>query len=152
MIQEGSEFRIDGGSQVGTVDGDVELRSGRLRLSEVTGDVLQTGGEVWLDAPEVTIGGYATLTLLELHPDLDESILYTGGMDVSNLALGDGLVWAEGLSNSIHLVRTSDEQEEDTAEPIPDPEVEDTGGEKESTGCAGGMLMLLPLWMMRRRR
>ena len=104
-------------------------RSGRLRLTEVTGDVLQTGGEVWLDAPEVTIGGYATLTLLELHPDLDESILYTGGMDVSNLELGDGLVWAEGLSNSIHLVRMSDEQE-DTAEPIPDPRLKIQGSRK----------------------
>ena len=31
---------------------------------------------------------YATLTFLELHPDLEESILYTGGMDVSNLELG----------------------------------------------------------------
>ena len=57
VVQEGSELQIDGGSQVGTVDGNLELRSGRLRLTEVTGDVLQTGGEVWLDAPEVTIGG-----------------------------------------------------------------------------------------------
>lgn len=152
VVQEGSEFRIDGGSQVGTVDGSLELRSGRLRLTEVTGDVLQTGGEVWLDAPEVRIDGLATLTFLELHPDLEEAILYTGGMDVSNLELGEGLVWAEGLSNSIHLVRMPVDQGEDTAEPVSEPETEDTGVEKESTGCAGGLLILLPLWMMRRRR
>ena len=40
-VQEGSELRIDGGSQVGIVDGDLELRSGRLRLTEVSGDVFK---------------------------------------------------------------------------------------------------------------
>ena len=29
-VQNGSELRVDGGSQVGIVDGDLELRSGRL--------------------------------------------------------------------------------------------------------------------------
>lgn len=149
-VQDGSELRIDGGSQVGTVDGNLELRSGRLRLTEVDGDVVQTGGEVWLDADEVTIGGQATLTLLELHPDLDEAILYTGGMDVSNMQLGEGLVWAEGLNNSIHVVRMPDD--EDTAEPMPEPEDESTEVEKDTAGCAGtGVLLLLPLWLLRRR-
>ena len=142
-VQDGSELRIDGGSQVGTVDGNLELRSGRLRLTEVTGDVLQTGGEIWLDAEETTIGGYATITFLELHPDLDEATLYTGGMDVSNMELGEGLVWAEGLNNSISLVRLSEEL--DTADSNGD--TEDTGVEKEETGCAGaGLWLLIPLF------
>lgn len=147
-VQEGSELRIDGGNQVGTVDGDLELRSGRLRLTEVTGDVLQTGGEIWLDAEETTIGGYATITFLELHPDLDEATLYTGGMDVSNMELGEGLVWAEGLNNSIALVRLSEEL--DTADSNDD--TEDTGVEKEETGCAGiGLWMLMPFFGWRYR-
>lgn len=144
VVQAGSELRIDGGSQVGLVNGDLELRSGRLRLTEVTGDVLQTGGEIWLDAEETTIGGYATITFLELHPDFDEATLYTGGMDVSNMQLGEGLVWAEGLNNSISLVRLPESLDTGGSDESEDPE--DTGIEKEETGCAGiGLWMLLPL-------
>ena len=150
-IQEGSELRIDGGSQVGIVDGNLELRSGRLRLTEVTGDVLQTGGEIWLDAEQVTIGGLATLTFLELHPDLEESVLSTGDMDVSNLQVGDGLDWTETLDNSIYVVRMPSAQ--DTGEPSTEPETEDAVSEKDSTGCAGmGLVFFMPLWFCRRRR
>jgi len=150
-VAEGSGFRVDGGAQVGVVNGDLELRSGRLRLTEVTGDFVQTGGEVWVDAAEVTIGGEATLTLLELHPDLDEAYIFTAGFDATNLQVGEGLAWAEGLDNSIHLVRMPEQT--DTAEPSTDP-TEDTGVDKEDTGCAGGLIglwLLLPLWARRQR-
>jgi len=157
-----SEFRIDGGEQVGLVDGSVSLNAGTLRLTEVTGDVVQTGGEIWLDQVETEIAGEATLTLLQLHPDLEEASLQTGGMNVDDLEVGEGLSWTEGLNNSINLVRVPDDA--DTADPEPSTEPSTEFGdesdeepaisiEKKETGCATvGFFLLVPLWFVSRQR
>jgi len=157
-----SEFRIDGGEQVGLVDGSVILNAGTLRLTEVTGDVVQTGGEIWLDQVETEIAGEATLTLLQLHPDLEEASLQTGGMNVDDLEVGEGLSWTEGLNNSINLVRVPDDA--DTADPEPSTEPSTEFGdesdeepaisiEKKETGCATvGFFLLVPLWFVSRQR
>mgnify|MGYP006090758223 CR=1 FL=1 len=163
-VSPNSEFRIAGGVHTGSIEGSVSVDSGQLRLTEVTGNVVQTGGEVWLDQFETEIVGEATLTLLQLHPDLEEASLQTGGMNVDNLELGEGLSWAEGLNNSIYLVRVPNEA--DTAEPEPstepstEPENESDEDDEDDaisiekeTGCANvGLLMLLPLWMVMRQR
>ena len=149
-VEEGSELRIDGGAQVGTVDGSLILVSGRLRLTEVTGDVLQTGGEVWLDQEETFIGGTATLTMLQLPVDLEQATLQAGALDTSNLEVGEGLEWTLNADNVLELSRQA---EEDTAEPSAESSTEDTGQDKETTGCGSvGILWLYPLWLMRRKR
>ena len=85
-----------------------------------------------------------------MHPDLEESTLSTGGMDVSNLQVGEGLGWTEEPNSSIHVVRIPDAQ--DTGEPSTESETEDTAIEKKSTGCAGmGFVFLMPLWFCMRR-
>ena len=148
-----SEFRIDGGDQVGLVDGSVRLNTGTLRLTEVTGDVVQTGGEIWLDQGETEIAGEATLTLLQLHPDLEEAFLQTGGMNIDDLEVGEGLSWTEGLNNSIYLVRIPDSS--DTAEPSTEfgDEEDAISIDIKETGCANaGFFLLVPLWLVIRQR
>ncbi len=148
-VEEGSDFLIDGGAQVGPVEGSLTLRSGRLRLTDVTGDVLQTGGEVWLDQQETVIGGRATLTMLQLPADFEQATLQAGTLDTSNLEVEEGLEWTVTDDNVLTLSRL----EEDTAEPSVEPSTEDTGQDKETTGCASiGIFWLLPLWLVGRNR
>ena len=158
-VDQHSEFRIVGGSQVGPVNGNIELVEGRLRLTQVTGDVVQTGGEIWLDSAEATIDGHATLTYIELRSDLDEAYLYTEGMNIQQLEVGEGLVWSEGLNNTIHVVRLIEDSEPTTPEyGNTNEESVDESNEKDPMGCATTGrdnhlvgLLLLPLWIIIRR-
>jgi hypothetical protein len=150
-VEPDSEFRIVGGSQVGPVNGNVHVLDGRLRLSEVTGDLIQTGGEIWLDISETTVTGTAQLTTLQLQADLESACLSAGTLDVTGLTETDGLTWTLDGDSTICVLRA----DVDSADPVDtgDQSAEEPATSKEETGCASGLglILLFPVLYGRRR-
>ena len=148
-VSEESSFRIDGGTQFGPVVGDVSILNGRLRLTEVTGSVLQYGGVVQLDGATTSIRDLAQLTHVSLHSDLDEAIVVAGQLDIDALTVGEGLTWSvEENTLMVHRLESTPEDQSDTS-------AVDIGGETsvKDTGCSSSVALLLwiPLMGWRRR-
>lgn len=150
-VDPDSEFRIVGGSQVGAVDGNVNLIDGRLRLTDVAGDLIQTGGEVWFEESAVSVTGTAKLVNIQLPVELVSSCLTAGSLDITELSDSDEIIWSLDGDDTLcvrHL-------EMNPTDPLDTghADIEEEVPSKEETGCASGLglIWLLPVLYGRRR-
>ena len=149
-VEPDSEFRIVGGSQVGAVDGNVKLIDGRLRLTDVAGDLIQIGGEVWFDEAEVNVTGTAKLVNVQLPVELVSSCLTAGTLDVTELSDSDTIIWSLDGEDTLCLEHV----EMNPTDPLDtgDADVEEDVPPKEEVGCANGIGFLWFVPILYRRR
>ena len=65
-----------------------------MRLTDVAGDLIQTGGEVWFEEAEVNVTGTAKLVNVQLPVELVSSCLTAGTLDVTELSDSDTIIWS----------------------------------------------------------
>ena len=146
VMDASSEMIISGGQFEGNILGNVTVNGGRLVLSELNGDLRQTGGQISLTMPEMEISGLAQITEVVMDSELEMLSIAANAFSLENLVVPEDFVWE--LQDEQHLVFTkapiSESPDLDTASPN---ESENTLTEKEN-GCASGGLVFSMLFLL----
>jgi hypothetical protein len=128
-----SEVELKGGTFRGAVSGSLSMTGGELHSPEIGGELLQSGGLIWVD--ELHVQESARLTSLDLAPGAAQGSVYANVLVLDELALPADLEYefleAEG-SQQLRLWRDhpedtganldSGEVEEESEEPADEPE------------------------------